>query len=102
MQILIEFVISTIVLWLVARATGFKTKNVLSRAHVRSVKQWDRTGRDVWEHTLCSPEIQSHKWLHLKPKRSHLINHIKILLFTYKGNLLSTIIAIFTWFALFS
>ena len=30
-------------LWLVARATSFQTKNVLSRAHMQSVKQWDRT-----------------------------------------------------------
>ena len=50
MQILIEFVIDTIVLQSVARAT--KGKEALSPAHVQSVKQWARTAHDVWEQTL--------------------------------------------------
>ena len=39
MQILTEFVINMIVLYLVARAMNFQTKNELSHAHVQSVKQ---------------------------------------------------------------
>ena len=39
MQIVIEFVISMIVLYLVARAMSFQTKNELSRAYVQKVKQ---------------------------------------------------------------
>ena len=52
MQILIEFVINTIVLGLVARATSFQTRNTLSRAHVQSVKQRERTVHDVSEQTI--------------------------------------------------
>ena len=39
MQILIEFIINTIVFWLVARATSFQTKNVLSRAISEAIER---------------------------------------------------------------
>ena len=47
MQILNEFVISMIVLYmyLVAGAMSFQTKNELSHAYVQSVKQWDTTAQ---------------------------------------------------------
>ena len=47
MQILNEFVISMILLYmyLVAQAMSFQTKNELSHAHVQSVKQWDTTAQ---------------------------------------------------------
>ena len=43
MQIQNEFAISMIVLYLVARAMSFQTKNELSHAYVQSVKQWGTT-----------------------------------------------------------
>ena len=45
----INWIRNTIATWLGARDTMFWTQNVLSRPHVRSVKQWDRTAHDVWE-----------------------------------------------------
>ena len=39
MQILNELVITMIVLYLVAQAMSYQTKNELSHAHVQSVKQ---------------------------------------------------------------
>ena len=65
MQILIEFVIDTLVLELVACDTSFWTKKTLSHAHVQSVKQWDRTAHDVWEQILTRISIIqiSNLWL---------------------------------------
>ena len=44
---IIEFIINMIVVWMVALVSSFQTKNTLSSAHLRSVKQRDRTAHDV-------------------------------------------------------
>ena len=46
MQILIEFIINTIVFWLVARATSFQTKNVLSRAVSEAIERLRNENED--------------------------------------------------------